>query len=70
MPKEHMCVTVQLKEEELVVNLPIDSTYERLLTELKLNPEEFLIFVDNKPVPFDEKVQAGTARVLKVVSGG
>jgi sulfur carrier protein ThiS len=70
MPKEHVCVTVELKGEELVLNLPINSTYEQLLTELKLNPEEFLIFVDNAPVPFDEKVQLGTVRVLKVVSGG
>ncbi len=70
MPKEHLSVTVELKRQKRVVNLPADSNYEQLLSELKLNPEEVLIFVENESVPFDEYVRPGTARVLKVVSGG
>jgi len=70
MPKEHLCVTVELKGQEQKVNLPLGSDYERLLSELKLNPEEVLVFVDNEAVPFDVPVQPGTVRVLKVVSGG
>jgi len=53
-----------------LVNIPAGANYEQLLLELKLNPEEVLIFVDNEPVPFDAPVQPGTVRVLKVVSGG
>jgi len=70
MPKKDSCVTVRLNEQENVVNIPAGANYEQLLLELKLNPEEVLIFVDNEPVPFDERVRPGTVRVLKVVSGG
>jgi sulfur carrier protein ThiS len=70
MQKEHLCVTVELKGQEYVVNLPAGSDYERLLSELKLNPEEVLVFVEDEAVPFDELVQPGTVRVLKIVSGG
>jgi sulfur carrier protein ThiS len=64
------CVTVRLNGRENVVNIPAGANYEQLLLELKLNPEEVLIFVENEPVPFDAPVRAGTVRVLKVVSGG
>ena len=70
MPKEHLCVTVELKGQEQEVNLPLGSDYERLLSELNLNPEEVLVFVENEAVPFDAPVQPGIVRVLKVVSGG
>jgi sulfur carrier protein ThiS len=70
MPKNDHCITVNLNGEEYVVKLPVGATYEQLLHELKLNPEEVLIFVDNEPMPFDEQVRPGTVRVLKVVSGG
>lgn len=70
MPKEHLRVTVELKGQKRVVNLPAGSNYGQLLSELKLNPEEVLVFVENESVPFDEYVRPGTARVLKVVSGG
>jgi sulfur carrier protein ThiS len=70
MPKEHLCVTVELKGQEHEVNLPLGSDYERLLSELDLNPEEVLVFVENESVPFDAPLQPGIVRVLKVVSGG
>ena len=70
MPKEHLCVTVELKGQKKKVILPLASDYERLLRELKLNPEEVLIFVDNEAVPFDAPVKSEIVRVLKVVSGG
>ena len=70
MPKNDPCVTVRLNGQENVVNIPAGINYEQLLLELKLNPEEVLIFVDNEPVPFDAQVRPGTVRVLKVVSGG
>jgi sulfur carrier protein ThiS len=70
MPKEHLCVTVELKGQAQEVNLPLGSDYERLLSELKLNSEEVLVFVENEAVPFDAPVQPGIVRVLKVVSGG
>jgi sulfur carrier protein ThiS len=70
MPKEHLCVTVELKGQKQEVKLPLDSDYEQLVNELKLNPEEVLVFVNNAAVPFDAPVQPGVVRVLKVVSGG
>ena len=70
MPTKDPCVTVCLNGQENVVNIAAGANYEQLLLELKLNPEEVLIFVDNEPVPFDEQVRPGTVRVLKVVSGG
>ena len=70
MPKKDPCVIVSLNGQENVVKIPSGATYEQLLLELKLNPEEVLIFVDNEPVPFDEQVRPGAVRVLKVVSGG
>ena len=70
MSEEHLCISVELKGQKRVVNLPTGSNYEQLLSELKLNPEEVLVFVENESVPFDEPVRPGTARVLKVVSGG
>jgi sulfur carrier protein ThiS len=70
MQKEHVCVIVELKGQEYEVNLPVGSDYERLLSELKLNPEEVLVFVDDEAVPFDELVRPVTVRVLKIVSGG
>ena len=70
MPTKDPCVTVRLNGRENVVNIPAGANYEQLLLELKLNPEEVLIFVDNEPVRFDAPVQPGTVRVLKVVSGG
>jgi sulfur carrier protein ThiS len=70
MPKEHLCVTVELKGQEQELNLPLGSDYEGLLSKLKLNPEEVLVFVEDEAVPFDAPVQPGIVRVLKVVSGG
>jgi len=70
MPKEHLCVTVELKGQKQEVNLPLGSDYEQLVNELKLNPEEVLVFVNNAAVPFDAPVLPGIVRVLKVVSGG
>ncbi|MGZ4868847.1 MAG: MoaD/ThiS family protein [Halobacteriota archaeon] len=70
MSTKDSCVTVRLNGRENVINIPAGANYEQLLLELKLNPEEVLIFVDNEPVPFDAPVQPGTVRVLKVVSGG
>ena len=70
MPTKDPCVTVCLNGRENVFNIPAGANYEQLFLELKLNPEEVLIFVDNEPVPFDALVLPGTVRVLKVVSGG
>lgn len=70
MPKETLCVIVEFNGESQTVYLPANSDYEGLLGQLNLNPEEFLVFVGERSVPLDEQVRAGTARLLKVVSGG
>jgi sulfur carrier protein ThiS len=70
MPKDELCVIVEFNGEFRTVYLPTNADYEELLSQLKLNPEEVLVFVDGHSVPLDEGVGPGTVRVLKVVSGG
>jgi sulfur carrier protein ThiS len=70
MPKQALCVTVEFDGKCRTVFLPANSDYEGLLSQLDLNPEEFLVFVEEDSVPLDEQVKPGTVRLLKVVSGG
>jgi len=35
-----------------------------------LNPEEYIVLVNGKPIPAEEKVREGEIKILKVVSGG
>ena len=70
MPKEELCVIVEFNGESRTVHLPANSDYEGLLSQLDLNPEEVLVFVEGHSVPLDEQVGPSTVRVLKVVSGG
>lgn len=47
-----------------------DATYADLLAELDLSPNAVAVLVDGRPVPVDRPVEAGRARVLRLVSGG
>lgn len=47
-----------------------EATYAELLEEVGLSPNEVAVLVDGRPVPEDQPVEAGRARVLRVVSGG
>ena len=70
MPNEELGVIVELNGEFRTVYVPANSDYEELLDQLNLNPEEVLVFVGGHSVPLDQRVDPGTVRVLKVVSGG
>lgn len=47
-----------------------DATYADLLAEVGLSPNEVAVLVDGRPVPEDQPVEAGRAKVLRLVSGG
>lgn len=46
------------------------ATYADLLGEVGLSPNEVAVLVDGRPVPEDQPVEPGRARVLRLVSGG
>lgn len=52
------------------VNVSNDITYESLVTQLKINPEEVLVLKEGKSVPIDDKVEEGEITILRVISGG
>jgi len=70
MREDELDVTVEFKGQARKIRVLQGSTYEELLCELELNPEEVLIFVNGVSVPLDESVRSGTVRVLKIVTGG
>ena len=46
------------------------ATYAELLAEVGLTPNEVAVLVDGRPVPEDQAVEPGRARVVRLVSGG
>jgi len=70
MQNNGLDVIVELKGQARKIRVQQGSTYEELLSELELNPEEVLAFVNGASVPLDESVRPGTIRVLKIVTGG
>jgi len=58
----------EMKREEVVVDE--NSTYFDLLSVFNINPETVIVLRDGKPVPVDERVEAGEIKVLRVISGG
>lgn len=65
-----MHVTLEVVGEEEHEFDVDDATYADLLAEVGLSPNEVAVLVDGRPVPEDQPVQAGRARVLRLVSGG
>jgi sulfur carrier protein ThiS len=65
-----IAVTIVIKGQERELCIPEGSSYEQLLLELEINPEEALIFVDGLPVPLDKNVTGEKVNILKIVSGG
>jgi sulfur carrier protein len=47
-----------------------EATYADLLAAVGLSPNEVAVLVNGRPVPEDQPVEAGRARVLRLVSGG
>ncbi len=65
-----MSVSVTIKGQKCELNIPEGSSYEQLLLEMEINPEEALVFVNGLPAPLDESVNVGEVNILKIVSGG
>ncbi len=70
MQKSELDVSVRFKEETHTITINEGSTYEQVVRELILNPEEVLIFVNGISVPSDEPVKRGNVHIVKIVSGG
>lgn len=63
------------KEEERIVEVGDDATYETLLELLKINPEEVIVLRNGQPVPEDERLseQSETSpaiTIIRIVSSG
>jgi len=61
---------VKVGREKKEVEVQEGETFEDLLLFLNLNPEEYIVIVDGKPVPIEERIKEGEIKILKVVSGG
>lgn len=61
---------MKVGREKKEVEVHEAETFEDLLLSLNLNPEEYIVIVDGKPVPIEERIKEGEIKILKVVSGG
>jgi|Deesub1362B_J571_1020462.scaffolds.fasta_scaffold00262_27 sulfur carrier protein len=61
---------VSIGSKKRTVDVRDGETYEDLLLSLNLNPEEYIVIVDGKPVPLESEIKEGETKILKVVSGG
>jgi sulfur carrier protein len=57
-------------KEEVVVEFEKGERYSDLLTKIGINPETVVIVRDEKPIPVDDFVEEGEAKVMRVISGG
>jgi len=63
------------KEEERIVEVADDATYELLVGMLAINPEEVIMLRNGQPVPEDERLsEQGEASpaitIIRIVSSG
>ncbi|MBC7109546.1 MAG: MoaD/ThiS family protein [Archaeoglobi archaeon] len=65
-----MKIEVSIGKERREVEVNEEDSFEDLLISLNLNPEEYIVLVNGKPVPVEEKIREGEIKILKVVSGG
>ncbi|HDN95791.1 MAG: hypothetical protein DRN29_01685 [Thermoplasmata archaeon] len=65
-----MKVEVELRGETKTLEMCEDFTGEDLLKELQLSPDAVIIVVDNKPVPYKEKIKGKKIKIIRVASGG
>ncbi|MBC7110066.1 MAG: MoaD/ThiS family protein [Archaeoglobi archaeon] len=65
-----MKIEVSVGREKKTVEIDDGASFEELLISLNLNPEEYIVLVNGKPIPAEEKVREGEIKILKVVSGG
>ncbi|MFB6111170.1 MAG: ubiquitin-like small modifier protein 2 [Halobacteriaceae archaeon] len=65
-----MDVTVEVVGEDTYTLEVTDATYADLLAELDLSPHAVAVFVDGRPVPEDDPVDAREVRIVRLVRGG
>lgn len=66
-----MEVTVEVAGEDArVVELDADATYADLVAAVDLHPQEASVVVDGRPVPGDQRVEADSVTVLRLIKGG
>ncbi len=65
-----MKVEVELREGKKELEMPDEFTGEELLKKLNFSPDSVIIIVDNKPIPYKEKIKGNKIRIIRVVSGG
>ncbi len=65
-----MKVEVELRGETKMLEMHEDFTGEDLLKELQLSPDAVIIVVDNKPVPYKERIKGKKIKIIRVASGG
>lgn len=65
-----MRVTVEVVGEGEFEFDVTDETYADLLAEVDLSPQEASVFVDGRPVPEDQPVEAERMTVLRLIQGG
>lgn len=70
MDRSPVHVTVEVVGEETHEFDVTDETYADLLDALDLSPHAVAVFVDGRPVPENQPVEAETARVVRLVRGG
>ena len=63
-------VTVSVAGEEAREVDASGATYGDLVRAVGLSPQEAVALVDGRPVPEDQPVEAGRAKVLRLVAGG
>jgi sulfur carrier protein len=66
-----MEVTVEVAGEDThVVELDPGATYAEVVRAVELHPQEASVLVDGRPVPGDQRVDADSVTVLRLIKGG
>ena len=65
-----MKVQVEMRGEVRELEMNEDFTGKELLKKLNFSFEEVIIIVENKPVPYTEKIIGKKIKIVRVASGG
>jgi len=65
-----MKIEVEMREGSQEMDIEEGATGEELLKKLGFTPDEVLLIVDNRPIPYNEKLREGKIKIIRVVSGG
>ncbi|HHO57135.1 MAG TPA: MoaD/ThiS family protein [Thermoplasmatales archaeon] len=65
-----MEIEVEMKGGKEKIGIDDGATGEDLLKKLGFSPDEVLIIMDGRPLPYTEKLEGKKVRIIRVVSGG